>query len=73
MSGSNLVAIVVQYSLQINTAVNRVRNDLVYDTVHRLVVPVIAEYPDYLPEDDGYLVSIEPDDVRRHLEEHLDL
>jgi len=30
-------------------------------------VPVINEYPDYRPEDDGYLARIEPADVDRVL------
>lgn len=55
--------------------VEQLRNDPVhapiYDTVKELVVPVIAEYtdPPYRPEDDGYLVLIEPDDVDRVLDD----
>ncbi len=53
--------------------VEQLRNDPIpapiYDTVKELVVPVIAEYtdPPYRPEDDGYLVLIEPGDVDRVL------
>jgi hypothetical protein len=32
-------------------------------------VPVISEYADYRPEDDGYLVLIEPGDVDRVLDD----
>jgi len=47
----------------------QVRNDPLHATVESLVVPVIAEYPDYRPEDDGYLVLIEPADVDRVLDD----
>jgi hypothetical protein len=51
--------------------VERFRNHPAYaslhDTVESLVTPVIAEYPEYHPEDDGYLVLIEPADVDRVL------
>jgi hypothetical protein len=30
-------------------------------------VPVIESYTDYVPEDDGYLVLIEPGDAAREL------
>jgi len=53
--------------------VDRFRNHPVYaslhDTVESLVVPVITAYPDYRPEDDGYLVLIEPADVDRVLDD----
>jgi hypothetical protein len=57
--------------------VEQLRNDPVhspiYDTVKELVVPVIAEYTDsvhpYSPENDGYLVLIEPSDVDRVLDD----
>ena len=55
--------------------VEQLRNDpihhTIYDTVKELVVPVIAEYTDsvhpYRPENDGFLVLVEPDDVDRVL------
>ena len=42
----------------------------IYDTVKELVVPVISEYTEaapYRPENDGFLVLIESDDVDRVL------
>ena len=47
----------------------QVRNDPVYATIKSLFLPVIAEYPDYRPEDDGYLVLIEPADAARILDD----
>ena len=55
--------------------VEQLKNDPVhapiYDTVKELVVPVIDDYVDpdhpYRPEDDGYLLLIEPGDVDRVL------
>ena len=47
--------------------VKQVRNDPLYATIESLFLPVIAEYPEYRPEDDGYLVLIEPGDVDRVL------
>ena len=41
----------------------QLRNDPLYATVESLVAPVINEYTDYRPEDDGYLVLIEPGDA----------
>ena len=38
-------------------------------TIESLFLPVIAEYPEYLPEDDGYLVLIESGDVDRVLDD----
>ena len=45
----------------------QVRDTTLYATVESLVVPVIAEYPEYVPEDDGYLALLEPGDVDRVL------
>lgn len=39
--------------------VEQLRNHLLHTTVKSLVVLVIAEYAEYVPEDDGYLVLIE--------------
>ena len=36
-------------------------------TVRSLVSTIINDYPEYRPEDDGYLVLIEPGDVNRVL------
>jgi hypothetical protein len=47
----------------------QVRNDPLYATIRSLVVPVIAEYPEYRPMDDGYLVLIESADVNRVLDD----
>ena len=38
-------------------------------TVESLFLPVIAEHPSYRPDDDGYLVLIEPGDVDRVLDD----
>lgn len=46
----------------------RVRNEPIYATVYQLVSPFIAD-PHYRPEDDGYLVLIERDDVDRVLDD----
>jgi hypothetical protein len=50
----------------------QVRNDPLYATIKDLVVPIIAEHPNYRPEDDGYLVLIEPGDVD-HVLDDLDM
>lgn len=52
--------------------VDRFRSHPLHTTIQSLVVPVIAATPDYRPEDDGYLVLIEPADVDRVLDD-LDL
>ena len=53
--------------------VDRLRNDPVYASLHttiqQLILPVIADCPNYRPEDDGYLVLIEPGDVDRVLDD----
>ncbi|MEN8108279.1 MAG: hypothetical protein ABFS22_09755 [Pseudomonadota bacterium] len=46
---------------------DRFRDDPLYATIKELISTVIAEYPEYVPEDDGYLVLIEPGDVDRVL------
>jgi hypothetical protein len=38
-------------------------------TVKELVSTMIADYPEYVPEDDGYLVLIEPQDTARVLDD----
>ena len=42
-------------------------NHPLHATIESLVVPVINAYSEYAPEDDGYLVLIEPGDVDRVL------
>jgi hypothetical protein len=52
--------------------VKQVLGTPVHDTVRELVVPVIESFSDsapYRPEDDGYLVLIEPGDVDRVLDD----
>jgi hypothetical protein len=51
------------------TDLQQLQNHPLHDTVESLVVPVINEYADYRPEDDGYLVLIEPTDVDRVLDD----
>jgi hypothetical protein len=38
-------------------------------TIKKLFLPVIAATPEYRPEDDGYLVLMEPGDVDRVLDD----
>jgi len=42
---------------------------IVEDLVKRLITDYIAEGYDYRPEDDGYTILVEPDDVDRELDE----
>ena len=54
------------------TDVARFRGHPLHDTVKELVVPIIESFADsspYRPEDDGYLVLIEPGDVDRVLDD----
>ena len=51
------------------TDLQQLRNHPLHATVESLVVQVISEYADYRPEDDGYLVLIEPADVDRVLDD----
>jgi len=52
--------------------VDRFRDHPLHATVESLFQSIVSDLPEYRPEDDGYLVLIEPGDVRRHLEAHLD-
>ena len=52
--------------------VEQLRNHPLHATVESLVVRVIADYPEYVPEDDGYLVLIESGDVY-HVLSDLDM
>jgi hypothetical protein len=47
----------------------QLRSHPLHATVESLVLPVISEYADYRPEDDGYLVLIEPADAARVLDD----
>ena len=47
--------------------VNRLRDHPLHATVKKLVSTIINDYPEYRPQDDGYLVLIEPADVDRVL------
>jgi hypothetical protein len=46
--------------------VEQLRNDPIYDTVKQLVA-TYTDDPNYRPQDDGYVVLIEPDAVDRVL------
>ena len=48
---------------------DQVQNDPLHATVQSLVSLIIADCPDYRPEDDGYLVLIEPGDAARVLDD----
>ena len=56
--------------------VDRLRNHAAYAPLHAtiesLFLSIIADCPEYRPEDDGYLVLIEPCDVDRVLD-NLDM
>jgi hypothetical protein len=47
----------------------QVRNAPLYATIKSLVSLIIADCPEYRPEDDGWLVMIEPGDVDRVLDD----
>ena len=49
--------------------VDHARNHSLHATIESLFLPVIAATLDYRPEDDGYLVLIEPGDVDRVLDD----
>jgi hypothetical protein len=51
------------------TDVVRFRDHPLHATVQSLVSAIINDYPEYRPEDDGYLVLIEPADVDRVLDD----
>jgi len=51
------------------TDIEQLLDHPLHTTVESLVVPVINEYAEYVPGDDGYLVLIEPGDVDRELNE----
>jgi hypothetical protein len=47
----------------------QVRNDPLYATVQSLFLSIIADCPEYRPEDDGWLVLIERNDAARVLDD----
>ena len=49
--------------------VDRLRNHPLHATIESLFLSIIAATPDYRPEDDGWLVLIEPGDVDRVLDD----
>jgi hypothetical protein len=49
--------------------VDRFRNHPLHYTIKKLVSTMIADCPDYHPEDDGWLVLLEPGDVDRVLDD----
>jgi hypothetical protein len=51
------------------TDVDRFHNHPLHVTVKQLFQTIIADCPEYRPEDDGYLVLIDPADVDRVLDD----
>ena len=51
------------------TDVDRFRDHSLHDTVKQLVSLIIADCPEYRPEDDGWLVLIESGDTDRVLDD----
>ena len=49
--------------------VQHLRSHPLHAAIKELVIPVISAYTNYRPEDDGYLVLIEPGDVDRVLDD----
>jgi hypothetical protein len=49
--------------------VDRFRDHPLHATVQSLVSTIIADCPEYRPEDDGWLVLLEPGDVARVLDD----
>jgi hypothetical protein len=47
----------------------QIRNAPLHATVESLFQSIVADLPEYHPEDDGYLVLIEPGDVDRVLDD----
>jgi len=47
----------------------QLRNTPLHATIKNLVSTIINDYPEYHPEDDGYLVLIEPGDTVRILDD----
>jgi hypothetical protein len=51
------------------TEVEQLRDHPLHDTVQSLVSLIIADCPEYRPQEDGFLVTIEADDVDRVLDD----
>ena len=51
------------------TDVDQFRDHPLHGTIRSLVSTIINDYPEYVPEDDGYLVLIEPQDTARVLDD----
>ena len=51
------------------TDLEQVRNDPLHATIQSLFLSIIVDCPEYRPEDDGYLVLMEPGDVDRVLDD----
>jgi hypothetical protein len=49
--------------------VDRFRKHPLHDTVKKLVSLIVADQPEYRPEDDGWLVQLEPGDTTRVLDD----
>lgn len=49
--------------------VDRFHDHPLHNTIKNLVSTIINDYPEYRPEDDGYLVLIEPQDTARVLDD----
>ena len=49
--------------------VDRFRNHPLHDTIKKLVSLIVADQTDYVPEDDGWLVLLEPGDTTRVLDD----
>jgi len=49
--------------------VEQLRNHPLHATIKSLFLSIINDYPEYRPEDDGYLVLIEPGDTVRILDD----
>jgi hypothetical protein len=47
----------------------QLRNDPLYATIESLVSLIVADQPGYRPEDDGWLVLLEPGDTTRVLDD----
>jgi hypothetical protein len=47
----------------------QLRNNPLQDTIKSLVSTIIADYPEYRPQNDGYVVLLEPGDVDRVLDD----
>ena len=51
------------------TDVEKLRKHPLHDTVQSLVSTMIADCPEYRPEDDGWLIFLEPGDTTRVLDD----